>query len=238
MAFINERFSRTVSLIGEENFMKLQKARVAVFGIGGVGGFVVEALARGGIGTLDLIDRDTVSISNMNRQIIALTSTLGRYKAEIAAERAKEINPDIKVNVYNTFYTPETAVDFDFSQYDYIVDAVDTVTAKIELVMQAEKTHTPIISSMGTGNKLDPTRFEVSDIYKTSVCPLARVMRRELKKRGIKKLKTVYSKEEPLPVSQYDEITKKPVPASISFVPSSAGLIIASEVIKDIIKLT
>ena len=235
---MNERFSRTVSLIGEENFMKLQKARVAVFGIGGVGGFVVEALARGGIGTLDLIDRDTVSISNMNRQIIALTSTLGRYKAEIAAERAKEINPDIKVNVYNTFYTPETAVDFDFSQYDYIVDAVDTVTAKIELVMQAEKTHTPIISSMGTGNKLDPTRFEVSDIYKTSVCPLARVMRRELKKRGIKKLKTVYSKEEPLPVSQYDEITKKPVPASISFVPSSAGLIIASEVIKDIIKLT
>ena len=238
MAFINERFSRTVSLIGEENFMKLQKARVAVFGIGGVGGFVVEALARGGIGTLDLIDRDTVSISNMNRQIIALTSTLGRYKAEIAAERAKEINPDIKVNVYNTFYTPETAVDFDFSKYDYIIDAVDTVTAKIELVMQAEKTHTPIISSMGTGNKLDPTRFEVSDIYKTSVCPLARVMRRELKKRGIKKLKTVYSKEEPLPVSQYDEITKKPVPASISFVPSSAGLIIASEVIKDIIKLT
>ena len=235
---MNERFSRTVSLIGEENFMKLQKARVAVFGIGGVGGFVVEALARGGIGTLDLIDRDTVSISNMNRQIIALTSTLGRYKAEIAAERAKEINPDIKVNVYNTFYTPETAVDFDFSKYDYIIDAVDTVTAKIELVMQAEKTHTPIISSMGTGNKLDPTRFEVSDIYKTSVCPLARVMRRELKKRGIKKLKTVYSKEEPLPVSQYDEITKKPVPASISFVPSSAGLIIASEVIKDIIKLT
>ena len=232
---MDERFSRTVSLIGEENFMKLQKARVAVFGIGGVGGYVTEALARGGIGTLDLIDRDTVSISNINRQIIALTSTLGRYKAEVAAERAKDISPDIKVNVYNMFYTPETAGEFDFSQYNYIVDAIDTVTGKIELVMQAEKTHTPIISSMGTGNKLEPVRFEVSDIYHTSVCPLARVMRRELKKRGIPKLKVVYSKEEPMPVKQYDEMTKKPVPASISFVPSVAGLIIAGEVIKDII---
>lgn len=231
----DERFSRTISLIGEENFMKLQKARVAVFGIGGVGGYVTEALARGGVGTLDLIDRDTVSISNINRQIIALTSTLGRYKAEVAAERAKDISPDIKVNVYNMFYTPETAGEFDFSVYDYIVDAIDTVTGKIELVMQAEKTHTPIISSMGTGNKLDPTRFEVSDIYHTSVCPLARVMRRELKKRGIPKLKVVCSKEEPMPVRQYDETTKKPVPASISFVPSVAGLIIAGEVIKDII---
>ena len=232
---MDERFSRTVSLIGEENFMKLQKARVAVFGIGGVGGYVTEALARGGIGTLDLIDRDTVSISNINRQMIALTSTLGRYKAEVAAERAKDISPDIKVNVYHIFYTPETAGNFDFAQYDYIVDAIDTVTGKIELVMQAEKTHTPIISSMGTGNKLDPSRFEVSDIYHTSVCPLARVMRRELKKRGISKLKVVYSKEEPMPVKQYGEVTKKPVPASISFVPSVAGLMIAGEVIRDII---
>ena len=232
---MDERFSRTVSLIGEENFSRLQHARVAVFGIGGVGGYVTEALARGGIGTLDLIDRDTVSPSNINRQIIALSSTIGRYKAEVASERVKEISPDIKVNVHNTFYTPETAVNFDFSRYDYIVDAIDTVTGKIELVMQADKTHTPIISSMGTGNKFNPTLFEVSDIYKTSVCPLARVMRRELKKRGIAKLKVVYSKEEPAPVKQFDKTTNKPVPASISFVPSVAGLIIAGEVIKDII---
>ena len=235
MCIMEERFSRTVSLIGEENFDKLKKARVAVFGIGGVGGYVTEALARGGIGTLDLIDKDVVSKSNINRQIIALTSTIGKYKAEVAGERAKDINPNIKVNVYNIFYTPETAGQFDFSKYDYIVDAIDNVTGKIELAVQAQKTRTRIISSMGTGNKLNPTLFEVEDIYKTSVCPLARVMRRELKKRGIEKLKVVYSKEEPAKTRQFDEVTNKPVPASISFMPSVAGLIIAGEVIKDII---
>ena len=232
---MEERFSRTVSLIGEENFDKLKKARVAVFGIGGVGGYVTEALARGGIGTLDLIDKDVVSESTINRQIIALTSTIGKYKAEVAGERAKDINPNIKVNVYNIFYTPETAGQFDFSKYDYIVDAIDNVTGKIELAVQAQKARTRIISSMGTGNKLNPTLFEVEDIYKTSVCPLARVMRRELKKRGIEKLKVVYSKEEPAKTRQFDEVTNKPVPASISVVPSVAGLIIAGEVIKDII---
>ena len=222
-------------LIGEAAAERLRNSRVAVFGVGGVGGYAVEALARSGIGTLDLIDRDTVSVSNINRQIIALTSTIGRPKAEVAAERAKDISPDIKVNVYNIFYTPETAAQFDFSEYDYVVDAIDNVTGKIELAMQAEKARTRIISSMGTGNKLEPTLFEVEDIYKTSVCPLARVMRRELKKRGIEKLKVVYSKEEPAKTKQFDEVTNKPVPASISFVPSVAGLIIAGEVIKDII---
>ena len=234
---MGERFSRTGLLIGEENLEKLRNARVAVFGIGGVGGYAVEALARSGIGTLDLIDRDVISISNINRQIIALTSTLGKYKAEVAAQRVKDINPDVRVNVHNMFYTPETAGQFDFSEYDYIIDAIDTVTGKIELVMQADRAGTPIISSMGAGNKLDPTLFEVSDIYKTSVCPLARVMRRELKKRGIKKLKVVYSKEQPVEqqTREYDSITKKVTPASIAFVPSVAGLIIAGEVIKDII---
>ena len=234
---MDERFSRTGLLIGEENLEKLRNARVAVFGIGGVGGYAVEALARSGIGTLDLIDRDVISISNINRQIIALTSTLGKYKAEVAAQRVKDINPDVRVNVHNMFYTPETAGQFDFSEYDYIIDAIDTVTGKIELVMQADRAGTPIISSMGAGNKLDPTLFEVSDIYKTSVCPLARVMRRELKKRGIKKLKVVYSKEQPVEqqTREYDSITKKVTPASIAFVPSAAGLIIAGEVIKDII---
>ena len=236
MCIMEERFSRTVSLIGEENFDKLKKARVAVFGIGGVGGYVTEALARGGIGTLDLIDKDVVSESNINRQIIALTSTIGKYKAEVAAERAKDINPDIKVNVYNMFYNSETAERFDFSLYDYVVDAVDTVSAKIELVLRADQAGVPMISSMGAGNKLDPTKFEIADIYKTSVCPLARVMRRELKKRGIKKLTVVYSKEEPhIPEQRLvDSETGKPVPASIAFVPSAAGLIIASKVILDL----
>ena len=234
---MEERFSRTGLLIGKENLEKLRNARVAVFGIGGVGGYAVEALARSGIGTLDLIDRDMISVSNINRQIIALTSTLGRYKAEVAAERVRDIDPAVKVNVHNMFYTPETAGRFDFSQYDYIIDAIDTVTGKIELVMQADRSGTPIISSMGAGNKLDPTLFEVSDIYKTSVCPLARVMRRELKSRGIKKLKVVYSKEPPVEqrIREYDTVTKKMTPASIAFVPSVAGLIIAGEVIKDII---
>ena len=235
---MENRFSRTEMLIGMENFRKLRHARVAVFGVGGVGGYVVEALARSGVGTLDLIDRDIVSISNINRQIIALSSTVGQYKTEVAKARVKDINPDINVNIYNIFYTTETADTFDFSQYDYVVDAIDTVSGKIQLVMQADKNNTPIISSMGAGNKLNPTLFEVADIYKTSVCPLARVMRNELKKRGIKKLKVVYSKEPPIEpqIKEYNEITKKITPASIAFVPSAVGLIIAGEVIKDIIQ--
>ena len=237
---MENRFSRTEMLIGKEGFEKLKSSRIAVFGVGGVGGYVVEALARSGIGNLDLIDRDAVSISNINRQIIALSSTVGKYKTEVAKARAEDINPDIKVNTYNIFYTPETAETFDFSQYDYIVDAIDTVSGKIQLVMQADKSNTPIISSMGAGNKLNPTLFEVSDIYKTSVCPLARVMRKELKERGIKKLKVVYSKETPIEpkIKEYDETTKKITPASIAFVPSVVGLIIAGEVIKDIIHKT
>ena len=230
------QFSRTALLIGEEGVEKLKNARVAVFGIGGVGGYVVEALARSGVGALELIDKDTVSVSNINRQIIALHSTVGRYKTEVAAERAKDINPDILVTVRNTFYLPETASEFDFSSYDYVVDAIDTVSGKIALIEQAQKSGTPIISCMGAGNKLDATAFEVSDISKTSVCPLARVMRRELKKRGIDHVKVVYSKEEPRESKAKDEETGKPIPASIAFVPSVAGLIIAGEVIKDLIK--
>lgn len=234
---MENRFSRTELLIGTEAVEKLKNSRVAIFGAGGVGGYAVEALARSGIGCLDLIDKDKVSVSNINRQIIATDKTVGRLKAEAAAERVHDINPDIKVNVYNMFYTPETSSNFDFSQYDYVIDAIDTVSGKIELVVQAEKSGTPIISSMGAGNKLDPTMFEVSDIYKTSVCPLARVMRRELKARGIKKLKVVYSKETPVipKIRQTDSETGKDVPASIAFVPSVVGLIIAGEVIKDII---
>jgi tRNA A37 threonylcarbamoyladenosine dehydratase len=201
-----------------------------------VGGYVVEALARSGVGALELIDKDTVSVSNINRQIIALHSTVGRYKTEVAAERAKDINPDILVTVRNTFYLPETASEFDFSSYDYVVDAIDTVSGKIALIEQAQKSGTPIISCMGAGNKLDATAFEVADISKTSVCPLARVMRRELKKRGIEHVKVVYSKEEPRESKAKDEETGKPIPASIAFVPSVAGLIIAGEVIKDLIK--
>lgn len=233
---MNERTIRTVMLMGEDAAARLGNSRVAVFGVGGVGGYAVEALARSGIGTLDLIDRDTVSISNINRQIIALTSTVGRPKAEVAAERAKDINPDINVNVYNMFYTPETSSAFDFTQYDYVIDAIDTVSGKIELVMQADRAGVPIISSMGAGNKLDPTMFEISDIYKTSVCPLARVMRKELKARGIRKLPVVYSKEQPVTpvIKQTDSETNKPVPASYACVPSVVGLIIASKVIRDI----
>ena len=230
------QFSRTALLIGEEGVEKLKNARVAVFGIGGVGGYVVEALARSGVGALELIDKDTVSVSNINRQIIALHSTVGRYKTEVAAERAKDINPDILVTVRNTFYLPETASEFDFSSYDYVVDAIDTVSGKIALIEQAQKSGTPIISCMGAGNKLDATAFEVSDISKTSVCPLARVMRRELKKRGIDHVKVVYSKEEPRESKAKDEETGKPIPASIAFVPSVAGLILAGEVIKDLVK--
>ncbi|MBQ9461915.1 MAG: tRNA threonylcarbamoyladenosine dehydratase [Clostridia bacterium] len=233
---MNERFSRTELLFGKEKIHRLADSRVAVFGIGGVGGYVVEALARSGIGSLDLIDRDVVSVSNINRQIIALDSTVGQYKAEAAAQRARDINPEIKVQTYNTFFTPENADSFDFSQYDYIVDAVDTVSAKTELIVRAEKAGVPIISSMGAGNKLDPTAFEIADIYKTSVCPLARVMRRELKARGIKKLTVVYSKEEPKKIFPpvIDEASGKAVPASYACVPSVVGLIIASRVIRDL----
>lgn len=227
---MQEQFLRTSMLIGEDNVAMLSQKRVAIFGVGGVGGYTVEALARSGIGTLDLIDNDTVNLTNINRQIIALHSTIGEYKVDVAKKRILDINPNANVNVFKTFYTPETANEFDFSQYDYIVDAIDTVTGKIELVMQAQDANTPIISSMGAGNKLCPEKFEVSDIYKTSVCPLAKVMRQQLKKRRVKKLKVVYSKE--LPIKHNGQR----LPASIAFVPSVVGLIIAGEVIKDLIK--
>jgi tRNA A37 threonylcarbamoyladenosine dehydratase len=225
---MTEKFTRTENLIGKEKLNILQNSHVAVFGIGGVGGYVTEALVRSGVGNIDIIDNDTVSESNINRQIIATTKTIGKYKVDVMKERILDINPNATVNAYNILYLPNTADQFDFSKYSYVVDAVDNVTAKIELVLRANNSNVPIISSMGTGNKLDPTAFEVSDIYKTEVCPLAKVMRTELKKRGVKKLKVVYSKEKP--------ITNQRPPASISFVPSVAGLIIASEVIKDIIK--
>lgn len=240
-------FSRTELLLGKESMEKLSKARVAVFGIGGVGGHVVEALVRSGIQAIDLIDNDKVSVTNINRQIIATTKTIGRYKTEVMKERILEINPECKVNIYNCFYLPETKDEFDFSQYSYIVDAVDTVTAKIQLVVEAQEKNIPIISSMGAGNKLNPAEFEVADIYKTSVCPLAKVMRRELKKRNIKHLKVVYSKEEtltpmeeigveeiPLEEMEFKSAKRRATPGSVAFVPSVAGLIIASEVIKDL----
>lgn len=231
---MENQFSRTELLLGKEAVEKLASCRVAVFGVGGVGGFCAEALARSGVGKLDLIDADKVSVSNLNRQIIALHSTVGQYKVDVAKKRFEDINPDIKVNAYTVFYSPETENEFDFSEYDYIVDAIDTVTGKIALVLNAEKAGVPIISSMGAGNKLNPEMFEISDIYKTSVCPLARVMRRELKQRGIKKLKVVYSKEEPKESTESE--SGKPVPGSVAFVPSVAGLIIAGEVIKELIK--
>lgn len=227
--FMEEQFSRLEMLIGKENLDKLKNSRVAVFGVGGVGGYAVEALVRCGIGTIDIIDNDKVAKSNLNRQIYALHSTIGKYKVDVAKERILDINPDVKVNAYKTFYTPQTSGEFDFTQYDYVIDAIDTVVGKIELVMQANETKTPIICSMGAGNKMNPADFEVSDIYKTSVCPLAKVMRHELKKRRIKKLKVVYSKE--LPKKE----NGRRIPASNAFVPSTVGLIIASEVVKDLI---
>lgn len=238
---MQEQFIRTGLLIGEEGIERLQNARVAVFGVGGVGGHVVEALARSGVGTLDLIDNDTVCLSNINRQIVATHSTLGMYKVDAARDRVLDINPDIKVNVYKTFYLPETADQFDFSNYDYVVDAIDTVTGKIGLVMQAQQSNTPIISSMGAGNKMDPTAFRVADIYKTNVCPLAKVMRRELKNRGVKKLKVVYSEEKAMTpiagiVNEQENESRRQTPGSNAFVPSVVGLIIAGEVIKDIVK--
>ncbi len=214
----------------------LAKARVAVFGIGGVGGYVVEALVRSGVGAIDLIDNDRVCVSNLNRQIIATRDTIGQWKVEAMKERIMQIHPDCQVTTHTCFYLPETAKDFDFHRYDYIVDAVDTVTAKLELVMQAKACDVPIISSMGAGNKLNPAEFEVADIYKTSVCPLAKVMRRELKKRGVDGLKVVYSKEEPIaPKGDGSEDKRRATPGSVAFVPSVVGLIIASEVIKDIV---
>lgn len=245
------QFSRTQLLLGQDGMDRLANARVAVFGVGGVGGFTVEALARSGVGTIDLIDDDKVCLTNINRQIIALRSTVGKYKVDVAAERLRDINQNIQVNTYKTFYMPDTAHQFDFSQYDYVVDAIDTITGKLELVMQAHKAGTPIICSMGAGNKLDPTAFRVADIYKTSVDPLARVMRHELRKRGIKKLKVVYSEEPPMrpvddmasscrtncicpPGAEHKCTERRDIPGSNAFVPSVVGLIIAGEVIKDL----
>jgi tRNA A37 threonylcarbamoyladenosine dehydratase len=233
---MSEQFLRTELLIGKEGIEKLSKSRVAVFGIGGVGGYVVEALVRSGIGAIDIIDNDTVCESNINRQIYATTKTLGKNKVDVAKERILEINPNIKVNTFQMFFTPQTADEFDFSNYDYIVDAIDTVVGKLSLIEKAKEYEVPIICSMGAGNKLDPTKFEVADISKTSVCPLARVIRTELKKRKIKDVKVVYSKEQPIkPNSTLNPQTNKQTPGSIAFVPSVAGLIIAGEVIKDII---
>ena len=235
---MNEQFIRTRMLLGDEAMERLQKARVAVFGLGGVGGYTVEALARAGIGQLDLIDSDTVSISNLNRQILATRSTVGMEKTEAARLRVLDINPDCVVRVHNVFYTPETADQFDFTQYNYIVDAIDTVTGKLALVQRAYEANTPIICCMGTGNKLDASAFQVADISKTSMCPLARIMRKELSKRGIKHLKVVYSQEEALTPTGWEEeaaaIGKRQIPGSVSFVPGAAGLILAGEVIKDI----
>lgn len=228
---MTDQFSRTELLIGAEGIEKLKKSRVAVFGIGGVGGYVVEALARSGVGTLDLVDNDRVCLTNLNRQIIATHSTIGEYKVDVAKRRVLDINPAAVVNTYKTFFMPETASDFDFDVYDYVVDAIDTVTGKIQLVMQADAAQTPIISCMGAGNKMNPTAFKVTDIYKTSVCPLAKVMRRELKNRGIKKLKVVYSEE--VPIVPHDKTVR--IPGSNAFVPSAAGLIMAGEVINDIL---
>lgn len=260
---MTEEFSRTEMLLGGEAMERLHKARVAIFGIGGVGGYVCEALVRSGIGAFDLVDNDRVALSNLNRQIIATHATVGRYKTEVMKERMLDINPDVDVRVHECFFLPENADNFPFSEYDYIVDAVDTVTAKIELILQAQKHGVPVISAMGAGNKLDPSRFRVADIYETSICPLARVMRRELKKRGVEHLKVVFSDEPPLTprpttissepeqaagpdragtqpalqeVREPDQVrsTRRSTPGSTAFTPSVCGLIIASEVVKDL----
>ena len=235
------QFSRTELLIGKEGLNKLKNARVAVFGLGGVGGHAVEALVRSGVGAIDLIDNDTVALSNLNRQLFATQKTIGKYKVDVAEERLKEINPEVKITKYRTFYTPETAEEFDFSKYDYIVDAIDTVVGKLSLIEKSKEHNVPIICSMGAGNKMDPTKFEVTDISKTSVCPLAKVIRQELKKRKIKKVKVVYSKEIPIKIddsSLKEELKagKHRIPGSNAFVPSTVGLIMAGEVIKDLTK--
>ena len=231
---MEKRLERTALIFGEEALDKLKNSHVAVFGIGGVGGYVAEALARSGVGTLTLVDNDTVSESNINRQIIALSSTVGKSKTSVMEERIKDINPDITVNVHNCFYLPGADCGFDFDEFDYIVDAIDTVTGKIGLVMEGKNRNIPVISSMGTGNKINPAMFMVSDIYKTKVCPLAKVMRSELKKRGVEKLKVVYSEEEPIKTGVVEN--GRNIPGSNAFCPPVAGLIIASEVVKDIIK--
>ena len=236
---MDSRFSRTERIFGAEGMVRLKNSRVAVFGVGGVGSYIAEGLARSGVGHIDLIDSDDVDITNLNRQIEALTDTVGRPKVAVMKERILQINPECDVTVHECFFLPDNSDSFDFTKYDYVADAVDTVTAKIELVMKANREGTPIISSMGTGNKLCPAMLEVSDIYKTSVCPLARVMRQELKKRGVKKLKVVYSKEEPIQAlaSEEENAHRRNIPASAVFVPATAGLIIASEIVKDILKL-
>lgn len=229
------QFSRTELLLGSKGMEKLKNSRVAVFGIGGVGGHAAEALARSGVGALDLIDSDVISLTNINRQIIATLDKVGQYKTDVMKERIALINPEAEVTTYRKFFLPENSEEFDFTRYDYVIDAVDTVSAKIELVMKAQAAGIPIICSMGAGNKLDPVAFEVADLYATSVCPLARVMRTELRKRGVKKLKVVYSKEPPItPLPSDEECGKRTVPGSTAFVPSVAGLIIAGEVIKDL----
>ena len=245
------QFSRTELLLGKEAMEKLKNAKVAVFGIGGVGGYVCEALVRSGVGAFDLIDDDKVCLTNLNRQIIATRKTVGKYKTDVMRDRILEINPDARVEVHKCFFLPENADEFPFEEYDYIVDAVDTVTAKISLVMKAQEMNVPIISSMGAGNKLDASQFRVADIYKTKVCPLAKVMRRELKKRGVKKLKVVYSEEQPTrpvedmaiscrtncicpPGAAHKCTERRDIPGSVAFVPSVAGLIIAGEVVKDL----
>ncbi|MCR5742334.1 MAG: tRNA threonylcarbamoyladenosine dehydratase [Lachnospiraceae bacterium] len=239
---MSEIFARTALLLGDEAMEKLKNSRVCVFGVGGVGGYVCEGLARSGVGAFTLVDKDVVSTTNINRQIIALNSTVGRYKTEVMRERMLDINPDVKVEIKNTFFLPENADEFDFGSYDYVVDCVDTVTAKLEIIVRCEAAKTPVISAMGAGNKLDPTRFRVADIYETSGCPLARVMRRELKKRGIGALKVVYSDEQPVRivrdenqgVEAVEGAPRKDTPASVAFVPSVCGLVIASEIIRDL----
>ena len=232
--------SRTEALLGIDAVERLKKSTVAVFGIGGVGGYVAEALARSGVGRLELVDHDTVSVTNINRQIVALRSTVGKYKVDVMKERVLDINPEIEVIGHKCFYLPETAEQFDFTKYDYVVDCIDTVTGKLQLIEAAKIAGVPVISSMGAGNKLDPTAFEVADISKTSVCPLAKVMRRELKKRNIKNVKVVYSKEEPVEAKvslneeEMQDTARRSIPASCAFVPSVAGLILAGEVIKDL----
>jgi tRNA A37 threonylcarbamoyladenosine dehydratase len=223
-------------LLQEEAMDKLASSRIIIFGVGGVGGYCCEALARSSVGAIDIVDNDTVSITNINRQIIATTSTIGQYKVDIMKKRVLDINPDININAFKTFYTPDNSSEFDFSKYDYVIDAIDTVKSKIELIIKAKEKNVPIISAMGAGNKLNPLKFEVADIYKTSVCPLARVIRTELKKRGIKDLKVVYSKEQPIkPLKTTEDSIKRQIPGSIATLPSIMGLIIANEVIKDLI---
>lgn len=236
---MDNQFARTELLLGTDGMKRLNNAHVAVFGVGGVGGYAAEALVRSGIGTIDIFDNDTVSLTNLNRQIIAVHDTVGKYKVDIMAERAKSINPNVTVNAHRCFYMPDNADEFDFTKYSYIIDAVDTVTAKLEIIVRANEAHVPVISCMGAGNKLDATRFEVADIYETSVCPLARTMRRELRKRNITNLKVVYSKEEPILQEDAENTETKGTsgriaPGSVAYVPAVAGLIAAGYVINEI----